>query len=258
MNTEPLIDQSSLTLTVDENFDYVVKRQRRKTLAVHILDDATVEVRAPKWVPKYEIAHFIEKRAEWIVSQRNKSLQKLHATPGFYQGQEHYYLGKRYPLSIHSSRRSSVTFEDLDNADELECAERKMHFWTIKVSDINNSEQIQKTLERWYRQRAKPVFEERIQYCFALFPSWFQERYSIPALTIRKMRRRWGSCSSKGDVTLNLLLIKMPLECIDYVIIHELCHFKEFHHGEAFYALLAEIMPEWRAAEQLIENISHR
>ena len=262
MKTDSSVDQFSLPLLVDENFDYVVKRQRRKTLAVHILDDATVEVRAPKWVPKYEIAHFVEKRVEWIVSQRKKSLQKLQTTPRYYQGQRHYYLGKCYPLNIEAGLRSSVTFEGLDSLsegeDRFDCAEPSTPVWSIKVPDINNAEQIQKTLERWYRRRAKSIFQERIEHCFKLFPIWFKDLYSIPTVAIRKMRRRWGSCSSKGDVTLNLLLIKMPVECIDYVIVHELCHLKEFHHGEAFYALLSEIIPEWRRVERLIDEISHR
>ena len=78
----------------------------------------------------------------------------------------------------------------------------------------------------------------------------------MPDITIRKMRRRWGSCSSKGEVTLNLALIKMPLACIDYVVTHELCHLEAFHHGKPFYRLLAQVMPDWRERELLIEQLA--
>lgn len=243
-----LTDPSRQSLAVEQSFDYVIKRQRRKTIAVHVLPDASVEVRAPKWVPKYELMAFVEQRSDWIIRQRQKSLAKLKTVPRFEQGQQHGYLGQRYRLDVSSHNRAKVEWVAGASADGA--------YWKIHVRDPANPSQIQAALERWYRQQAQVIFSQRMQQCYSRFPPAFQNRYPQPDVVVRKMRRRWGSCSSKGVVTLNLLLIKMPLECIDYVIVHELCHLQEFHHGKAFYALLASILPRWRELELTIERLS--
>ena len=237
-----LVQQQEQQLSLDETFDYHIKRQRRKTIALHVLADATVEVRAPKRVPKYEIVDFVEQRSDWIVEQRRMALDKLALVPAFHHGQYHYYLGEQYPLHIIEGARAKVSFSD--------------SVIVVTVKDKNSSVQIEKAMDRWYRQEAVAIYEERLFACFEVFPDWFQDKYTMPEITVRKMRRRWGSCSSKGEVTLNLSLIKMPVECIDYVITHELSHLEEFHHGNAFYRLLAHVMPDWRERELLIEELS--
>jgi len=68
---------------------------------------------------------------------------------------------------------------------------------------------------------------------------------SIP-LKLRKMKRTWGNCSSKGVIKLNTHLVKAPLQLVDAVIAHELCHLREMNHGRAFYALLQDLNPNWR------------
>jgi predicted metal-dependent hydrolase len=64
-------------------------------------------------------------------------------------------------------------------------------------------------------------------------------------ITLRAMRRKWGSCSSKGSVTLNAVLCTLPPDLVEYVIVHELAHLKVFHHGPAFWALVAEYIPDY-------------
>ena len=231
-----------LPMPADGTFDYVIKRQRRKTIALHVLADATVEVRAPKWVPKYEVADFVKERTEWVLEQRREALLKLSLKPVFAHGQYHNYLGQKYPLHIATARKAAVRLVD--------------GVMRVDTRDTGSAEQIERALQRWYRQQAAVVYEERLFACFESFPDSFQDKYLMPEITIRKMRRRWGSCSSKGEVTLNLLLIKMPLACIDYVVTHELCHLEAFHHGKPFYRLLAQVMPDWRERELLIEQLA--
>lgn len=236
------VRQPSSQLALDEGFEYVVKRQRRKTIALHVLDDATVEVRAPRWVPQVELAAFVEARLEWVIEQRRAALDKRASRPRFVHGQQHYFLGRRYPILLSHAARSSVQWEGAGIS--------------IGTPFLNDSRRIEDTLMRWYRQQADEVFEERLFACFESFPDWFQDKYPMPAVKIRKMRRRWGSCSSKGDITLNLQLVKMPLNCIDYVICHELCHLEVFHHGRAFYSLLAQVIPDWKQREVLFDQLA--
>ena len=78
----------------------------------------------------------------------------------------------------------------------------------------------------------------------------------FPELKIRKMRTRWGSCTKSGVVTLNLELVRMPPECIDYVITHELCHMVEFNHSARFYEVQSRFMPDWKARKQQLEELA--
>lgn len=224
-----------------EQFDFAIRRQKRKTMALHVLTDASVEVRAPQWVSTKVIVDFVNNRSGWVATQRKQRLEKLARLPSFSDGEGHYFLGSLYRISVKQGKKSSATMID----DRL----------LLTVIDTESESQVEKALEKWYRLRAREYFEERLFACFEQFPDWFQDRHVMPDLTIRKMRRRWGSCSSSGEITLNLAIVKMPQTCIDYVIIHELCHLHAFHHGQEFYRLLAAIMPGWKEQENLIERI---
>jgi predicted metal-dependent hydrolase len=88
----------------------------------------------------------------------------------------------------------------------------------------------------------------------ALLPRFSPLVLPEPEITIKTLKSRWGSCTYDGRVTLNLLLIQAPLECIDYVVAHELCHLVEHNHGKGFYALLARVMPDWKARKERLNE----
>jgi len=73
---------------------------------------------------------------------------------------------------------------------------------------------------------------------------------------LRKMKRQWGNCNQRGMITINSQLIRYPLTCIDYVMVHELTHLKHLHHGRAFYQLLEQVMPDWRQHRLLLSQFS--
>lgn len=80
----------------------------------------------------------------------------------------------------------------------------------------------------------------------ACFPKMEHVGAPYPEITIRAMRSRWGSCSARGRITLNVKLIKVPKTYIDYVIFHELCHLAEPYHNARYYELLDRVLPDWR------------
>ncbi len=109
-------------------------------------------------------------------------------------------------------------------------------------------------LQDWYLRHAISLFGSRLKY-------WTSEcrplvTAEIPAMTVRKMTRRWGSCSKRGTITLNLDLVKVPLTFIDYVIVHELCQLKIHNHSPAFYSLLTRAMPDWRERKGRLESFA--
>lgn len=215
---------------------YRVKRQQRKSLAVHILDDASVEVRAPKWLAETEIEAFVLQRKAWINAQQEKKQQWLEAKPGYTAGQLHPYFGETYPLVIAPAKRRRVDF----TGKAIE----------IALSEPKDELAVQQLLNVWYRQQAQDCFQKRLSFYLPRLPLSTKS----PSLKLRTMKRRWGSCSSRGVITLNTELIKYPIEAIDYVIMHELCHLLEMNHSAAFYRLLENLCPDYKQREALLSG----
>lgn len=223
-------------------FEYVIKRQRRKTIALHVLSDARVELRAPAWVSQKELQAFVTSRAEWVVAKRKERLESLAQKPCFQNGQQHPFLGQLLTLNLQVARRARIE----QQGDQL----------LIELPDVNDQEHVRRLTERWYRRQAQTVFARQLQHGWQQIP-WSQlPARTKPVLKIRRMRSRWGSCSSLGIVTLNAALIKMPIQCLDYVVAHELSHLWHLNHSREFYQLLASMMPDWKERERQIEQWS--
>jgi predicted metal-dependent hydrolase len=107
-------------------------------------------------------------------------------------------------------------------------------------------------LGRQYRLKVKAKLVERFD---AITSRFARSLPGKPNLSIRKMKRRWGSYSSNGRITLNVDLIRAPLPCIDYVIVHELAHGRHPHHGRAFFDLLSQMMPDWERRKGTLERL---
>lgn len=204
-----------------------IVRSRRKTVAIQIYPDKRIELKVPLLYNIDNVEPFLQKHYRWIFKRLDAPIISNEAKR-FVSGEPHYFLGKQYPLKIIISPDNSVAF--LDD--------------TIMVyAKYDLPELIEILLERWYLSQARRVFHE------ISMPLVKQmEKYNVfpKSFTIRKMKTRWGSCSSKGSISLNLDLIKLPEQCIKEVILHELCHLVHFNHSKEFYALMTAEMPDWK------------
>ena len=111
---------------------------------------------------------------------------------------------------------------------------------------------VRRVLERWYAARARTQFRKRLGVCLGTAVG---RSVDPPKLQIRRMTKRWGSCGPSGTLTLNLDLIRAPRPCIDYVIVHELCHLKHPNHSQEFYRLLSTAMPDWQERKMRLERM---
>lgn len=101
----------------------------------------------------------------------------------------------------------------------------------------------------WYRRQARKSFQAAVDRWLPLFRA-AGHAIAPPRLKIFVMRRAWGRCYyTKGLITLNLHLVKTPQACIDYIVLHELCHFVVSNHSQAFYRLVESFLPEWRESD---------
>lgn len=221
---------------MSENFSYEVKFQRRKTLVLYVLDDGSVEVRAPYGVAHHEIVRFVETRAAWVLKTRALQQQRRRWQTALEPGATVWFLGETFTLEVGIGTGPAVL--------------RGEGVLRVEARDPFDLPLLARMLNGWYREQALDVFSERLVSVCARFPGI----ETVPELRVRKMRRRWGSCNRGGRITLNSELVKLPPALIDYVIAHELCHLFEFNHGRGFYRLLQAVMPEWKQHEALLKQ----
>jgi predicted metal-dependent hydrolase len=173
---------------------------------------------------------FVLDRGLWILKVWKKWEVLVAEPPCTYlSGDLIHYAGKAHVLEVNSGNSQSVA-----------CTSDRIIVTSKDEAEVSRTK---KLLFQWYRSRAEILFHDRMTFCHDLLSSL---NIPLPELRIRQMRSRWGSYSSKGTVNLNLLLIMTPVECLDYVIVHELCHHRFAHHGPEFWQLLSCFVPDYK------------
>ena len=190
-------------------FEVNAKLGDNSKISIKVTPDCKVQVFTPLDIEYTQLMHAVKKRSRWIYQQLCVFREQTQLiTPRQYvSGESHYYLGKQYQLKVIESTEEIQGVKLLRG--KLQVTLRKKE--TNKVKDL---------LAQWYRVRAKEVFAKRITSMIdqALWVS------TTPNLRLLNMQTQWGNCSPTGMLTLNPYLVKAPTQCIDYVILHELCH----------------------------------
>lgn len=234
-NPEP---QSALSLSYDGDKTYVLlqdsatkvevlfKRQKRKTLAIHVnLPPLPLELRMPNRCSQREALQFLTSKLDWI----HKTLTELLIEgPGIHyeDGAQVPFLGRWYELRWYAGA-SKVT---LGGA------------YLMVRAMSREPRNLEALLSQFYKKQAQSIFPNRLAKCIETFP----RQVTVSDLTIRKMKSRWGSCSRSGVICLNSQLLQWAEPYIDFVIKHELCHRFYFDHSKDFYALMDQAEPNWR------------
>ena len=220
-----------------ETIAFDVLRCKRKTMEIAVHPDKSVVVKAPFVSDSTEVVRRVRRRAGWIHRQILYFEQFEPKTPPrrHVSGESHLYLGRKYRLKIRKSHTPQVLL--------------KSGYFHIQAPTLS-PDYIQKLLEAWYFQKASACFQTVFYQCWEKFKN---NAVARPGLKIRKMKARWGSLSTNGRLTLNLDLIKAPKECIEYVVIHELCHLSHRQHDSDFYKLLDRYLPDWVQRKHKLE-----
>lgn len=232
MGTSRSVVVSGRTIAFDVTFT------SRKTLEISVHPCGKVTVCAPTGSPWEKIDDKVCRRALWIWRQQRHFQQYEPRTPQrlYVGGETHLYLGRRYRLKVIQGLQQSV----------------KITGGHILVTTHYPSQNdlTQELVEAWYLDRARLKFAERLALCF---PPFAKRGHPEPPIIIRRLSKRWGSMSPGDRMTLNRDLIRAPVECIDYVITHELCHLEHKGHQKEFFELLWRIMPDWAERKQRLE-----
>lgn len=210
---------------------------------IRVHPDCRVVVAAPAESNDQSVLQAVKQRARWIYQQlREFRKQNEHLTPRQYvSGESHLYLGKQHMLKV---------IEAPDHNQEVKLLRGKLE---VSVRHRQPGK-VKALLDDWYKQKAREVFARRLD-AMLEHTLWVSER---PQFRTRVMQTRWGSCSPNGCLTLNPYLVKAPRECIDYVLLHELCHLAEHNHSDLFYRLMNQVMPGWEPVKEKMDWMAAR
>lgn len=227
------------------------KKPRKIVIKVH--PDKRVVATAPIDATDAAIHDAMVKRARWIWQNlQDFAKQQEQVLPRRYiSGETQFYLGRRYVLKVLTESES----EDVLNSN-VKLSRGKLTVLLAQSDSELNSEKraalVKSLIDKWYQDKARLVFAARLQ---VLLPKvvWVTVTPDFRLLT---MKKQWGSCSIKGNLILNPHLVKAPKECIDYVILHELCHISEHNHSEHFWRLLTQVMPNWKEIKARLDGMA--
>lgn len=220
-----------------KKIDFRLEFSNRKTLGITVTPEMEVLVKAPIETPLQKVKERLQKKAAWIIKQQSFFLTFQPKTPArkFVSGETHLYLGRQYLLQIKIGKDESVKL--------------KGKFIEVTVKEKSRAKEL---LKDWYLQNAKTKLQTIAKPLIEKFKKHNVEPSSI---VFRDMPTRWGSCTPKGKIILNPELIKAPKGCIEYVIVHELCHLIHHDHTQKFIDLQTKEMKEWEKWKIKLEKL---
>jgi predicted metal-dependent hydrolase len=209
----------------------------RKSLGITVTPDLKVLVKAPVDTSLEKVKEKLRKKAPWIIRQQSFFLSFHPKTPArkFIGGETHLYLGRRYRLKILKGK--------------IESMKLKGKFIEVATTDKARAKGL---VSEWYLQNAKTKFHAIAQ---PLIDKFKNHKVEPSSIVLREMPTRWGSCTPRGKIILNPELIRAPSGCIEYVIIHELCHLVHHDHTQKFLDLQTKEMHDWEKWKMKLEKL---
>ena len=213
-----------------EDIAITLERKNIKNMYLRVLPpNGEVKVSAPLFLSDEDISNFIKSRKEWILKKQELILKNGISAPLKYKnGEEHEIWGKTYALQLIKNTTSKRVLVD---------EERNVIY--LPVPPRSTIEKRKNILDEHYRAELKHALPEALDKCCKIVGK------TPTDIKVRKMKN-WGNCNQNGVVTLNLNLAKKRPICLEYVLIHELCHLIEFNHGKKFKKLMDKFCPNWK------------
>lgn len=220
---------------------YQLDRKHVKNLNLRIRKDGSVSVSANEMVPREEIDLFIQSKASYILKAINHFTEMAQYKPQpkqYVSGETFYIQGRALRLHVSQAKKDTISSDGV--------------YIFLEAKDINDVEKKRRIVTRFLDQECKTVFSEVIETLYPLVKKYGIEK---PSLRIRDMETRWGSCLTKKNIiTLNKRLLEAPRNCIEYVVMHELCHLVYPNHSKQFYSFLTMLMPDWKERKVYLDK----
>lgn len=208
-----------------EGIDEVIL-SKRKRITLTVQPGGRTILRAPLRAKESTLRAFVEAQGEWIARarQRMKRLPEPPQPYRFVEGEAILYMGARYPLSLVEKQKTGLVFKEGQGF----------------CLAIAHQKQGAKLLENFLRNETRRLCQAYISHYAPVLG------VAVAAVRINHAKTRWGSCSSKNTLNFSLRLAMVPLTCLEYVVVHELCHTRHHHHGPAFWDLVEKTLPGYK------------
>lgn len=218
-------------------YEYKLIKQNRKTLSLTVNPDLTIILKCPLETTNDRIELFLQKKWFWLEKQLSffKKYQRKIYKKEYISGEGYLYLGRQYKIIVKRSKENNVSLT-------------KGQLIINTTKNVSDSKYNKKIIDEWLNNRISIIFENRLVEILKVFNYKNNIKFSV-----REMKKRWGSFLGKDVILLNPKLIHSSRDCIDYVIAHELCHFKYKNHNDKFYKLLKEKIPNWEKIKDKLE-----
>jgi len=245
-------NQSSINYTDNSNIPefeaLCIRYSKRKSIAIYVKENLEVELRAPFKTPLSLLKTFYRTKRNWVSQKLQQQIGRQHRRIRWQQGAQISILGDVFTFNFIANRNAN-------NRTKIVIQDEAPNRINIYSSDTSNPQkQIKEAFFDWLRFKSKEYCQHRVKY-------WrdklYQNDHSDISIQIRLMKTRWGSCSLNHNMRLNILLMLVPTECLDYVIVHELCHWKFFDHSGDFYQLLETQLPQRKQLEQILKSYDY-
>ena len=199
-------------------------------------DEGELIIKSPK-VSTKQIEQLLLKKSSWIINSRKKFESKKGKNINFAQGSELYFLGESHLLKLiaYEKKRTKLEFD----GDIF-----------ILYYHVYDESVFQRHIDTFYKKESK-------QYIPELVENWAGIMDLHPArIRFRKTKRQWGSCSGKNDLSFNTMMMKLPLDVIQYIIVHELAHIKHKHHQKDFWTFVEKYLPDYKTQVNELKNFT--
>lgn len=220
---------------------YSLERKNVKNLNLHVRKDGSVYVSANTAVPDEKIDDFLISKGNFIRNAQNKFKEQEQYKPlpkQYVSGESFNIQGRALRLKVTQTNNDKVYSDGV--------------YLFLDVRDPLDFSQKERLIKRFLDRQCKTVFGEIVE---ALYPIFQKYGVAPPILRIRNMDTRWGSClPGKGVITLNKRLLEAPRNCIEYVVMHEFCHFIHPNHSKHFYDFLSMLMPDWKERKRILDE----
>lgn len=225
---------------LNEELDYAITYKKRKTLGIYIDIYGNVELRVPRETSEEQVSQLLVGKWRWIIEKRKEMKEKSagYKEKVYDHGEEFLYLGSLYPIIIYEGieiKKDYVTFEN-----------ESLNIY-VKTHE---EDRIKKALKRFYQQQCKMLVDKRIQK--------YQKYFKVKprGIKISSNKKTWGTCDSKRQLTFNWKLAMAPVESIDYVVVHEMCHMVHLNHERSFWRLLGKLLPDYKERQNWLSTSS--
>lgn len=209
-------------------------RSRRRSVALEITPNAQLVVRMPRYASVSEVKKFIWEKRDWIEKklQEASERRKKHVPKKFVSGEKFYYLGDQYEFFTNNNASPKLKF----NAG-----------FHLSEKSLNKARTL---FVNWYKKQAKLNVSKRVE--------WYANLHKLKYINIKitSAERRFGSCTSQGNLNFTWRLMLLPLKIVDYVVVHELAHLVHHNHSKRFWAQVEKMLPDYKERRKWLKKNS--